>query len=60
MANKTVYAVIVSHEFEGYSEPAGIFTSFEKAVELRDQLLKHRDVDIFEYILDQDNSGCLC
>jgi hypothetical protein len=63
MEKTKVYAVIGSTDFEGCAEPAGIFTSFEKAVIARDACAKrYHAVEIYEYDLDADvgSSGFLC
>jgi hypothetical protein len=54
-----VYAVIVGHNYEGYSEPAGIFSTYEKASEFYDRMDKkgYDSVEIFEYEMDEPWSG---
>jgi hypothetical protein len=54
-----VYAVIVGYNYEGYSEPAGIFSTYEKASEFYDRMDKkaYDSVEIFEYEMDEPWSG---
>ena len=56
-----LFAVIIGTNYEGYDEPAGIFSTYEKASEFYDIQIKkgYDSIDIFEYEIDKPWSSNL-
>ena len=54
-----VYTVIVGKDYSGYSEPAGIFSTYEKESKFCDNIIENRydTIEIFEYEMDEPYSG---
>ncbi len=51
-----VFVVIGSWDYEGYSEPCGVYSTRDKAHEAKEHARAHRnfdDIDILEYDLDR-------
>ena len=48
-----VFAVLNDYGYEGYGAPIGVYSTLEKAEEVRSQCLSdHHGVEIYEYSLD--------